>query len=127
MAAKKQVVPRQESIEAIKTVLKDYCGDGWIILKPEYLIKSGFSWDFVSPLVYTEKTNKRAGPKGQLYDNDGNPVDKITGVYTLTMWYAIANNIGADTTEASNKSGRGFQAQCLAQAITQKLGLNEEK
>lgn len=122
---RKPKTPKIESTEAIKTYLKAYGGDGWTMLKPEYLLRIGFSPKLVKQMTTVQKSSKH-DPKGQLYDNEGRPVDKIEGVYALAFSYAIAHNVGADTKEAYSKMGRGFQAQCLVRAIAEKLGLNKE-
>lgn len=123
---KAKAEPKIESTEAISTYLKAYGRDGWMMLKPAYLLRIGFSPKLVKRMTTVEKSSK-SDPKGQLYDNDGRPVDKIEGVYSLAFSYAIAHNVGADTTEAYSKMGRGFQAQCLTKAIATKLGLDKKK
>ena len=59
--------------------------------------------------------------KGDIFDDHGNVIPKLRGVYGLTLLYGIAYDIGADTKEASSKSGRGFQADCLTRAINERL------
>lgn len=109
----------RQSDEAIRTYLKEVGADGHGIYKPEYLVKMGFEVAFVAKYTVREKSGKSY--KSQLFDNSGNPVPYIDGVYALSFLYGIAENIGADTSEAMSKMGRGFQAQCLCSAISKVL------
>ena len=65
------------------------------------------------------KSNVKSA-KGTIFDKDGNPIN-VRGWYTLTLQWQIANDIGADTDEASEKHGRGSQAQCLKKAIDKRI------
>lgn len=112
--AKKVIVGRQSN-EAISNYLKKFGGDGHAIIIPEALVKMGFDVKFVAPYIFVEKSGKH--PKEQLFDNEGNAVKELEGVYSLSFAYGIAANIGADTTKAYEKMGRGFQAQELYVAI----------
>jgi len=59
-------------------------------------------------------------PKSTITDKHGLPINVI-GWATLDIQWSIANAIGADTDEASEKHGRGSQAQCLKKAIDRRL------
>jgi len=115
MAKAKKATIKRQSDEAIKNFLQDFGGNGHSILIPETLVKMGFDVNFVYPMIFV--VNAGTHPKEMLYDNNGNSVKEIEGVYALSFAYAIANNIGVDTTKAQEKMGRGSQAGELAYAI----------
>lgn len=109
----------RQSNDAIKTFLNEYGGDGHALIDPKGLVKMGFSEKFVKQFTFVHKSGKSY--KETIFDNSGNRIEKIEGVYSLSFAYGIAANIGADTTAAQSKMGRGFQAQELAVAINNVL------
>ena len=110
----KQVQSNRQSNEVVNKYLEEVGADGHSILKPEYLINIGFTFDFVAKYAYRQKAGKG---KERLYDDTGKSVAYMDGVYALDFLYGIAENVGADTSEARSKMGRGFQAQELCRAI----------
>lgn len=59
-------------------------------------------------------------PKSTIWDKDGNPIN-VRGWHALSLQWDIAREIGADTSEAGKKHGRGSQARHLEDAINSRL------
>jgi hypothetical protein len=106
-------------VDAIAKFLKAYGGDGHSIIKTQAVIGYGFSDEFVGR--FSRKIQSGNDYKSALFDNDGKAVEALTGVPALEFAYGIAADIGADTTKAGQKFGRGSQAGCLSVAIADKL------
>jgi transcription elongation factor Elf1 len=106
----------RQPIEAIRKYLAEVGADGHSILKPEVLIVMGFDKNFVTR--FTERIKSGKSYKEQIFDSDGRLIPYLDGVYALRFLYGIANNIGADTSYANMKTGRGFQAQELVKSIS---------
>jgi hypothetical protein len=87
--------------------------------------KLGFTDEFVARYAYDHQSGESF--KATIFDTaTGNPFRSCYGVYALDFAYGIANDIGADCTEAHKKMGRGFQAGCLVTAISHRLEELEE-
>lgn len=108
-----------ESTEAIKKYMADWGGDGHSILKAEALPKYGFSEDFINDNSYDHSSGRSY--KDTIFDGRGNKMASCMGVYSLSFAYALASNIGADTSKAHEKIGRGFQASELHTAIMKRI------
>ena len=109
-----------QSKEAIEQYLEKVGGDGHTIFKDSFIRDMGFTDDFVDR--YCEDHESGDGVKATIFSTkDGKPMPECRGVYGLCFAYGIAHNIGADTSEAASKMGRGFQAQELVIAIREKL------
>jgi hypothetical protein len=102
--------------EAIQKYLETWGGDGHTIIIAESLVEMGFDREFVEKHAYDHKSGEDY--KSKIFDKNGNVFASCYGVNSLGFSYAIAGDINADCTEAHSKMGRGFQAQCLAQAIS---------
>ncbi len=59
-------------------------------------------------------------PKETIWDKDGNAIN-LRGWHVLSLQWQIARDIGADTTEADKKHGRGSQARALEVAINSRI------
>jgi len=104
--------------EAIEKYLHQYGGDGWTILKPMSLVEMGFTPEFVQK--HTKIHESGDAPKDTIFIENGIAA-KLQGVYCLEFLYGIANDCGADQTEAKQKTGRGFQAGCLCRSVLKKI------
>jgi hypothetical protein len=103
-----------ETFEAVRKYISEVGADGHSILSPVSLLRMGFSKKFVKENTHVEHSGKDY--KSKIWVN-GEMVDKLEGVYSLDFMYSIADNIGASTSIARSKMGRGFQAQELSAAI----------
>jgi hypothetical protein len=81
-------------------------GNGWEIMKPEYFVEMGFDERLVKTL--TDRTYSGEG-KHALYDNDGNSVPYIDGVYYLNFLETCARIV--EPNWGSDKMGRGYRAR----------------
>lgn len=114
------------NLEAVKKYNETWGGDGHSIIEAESLVDMGFDFEFVSKHAYDHQSGKHY--KEMIFDNKtGEKLDSLFGVYSLDFSYAVAREIGADTTQAAKKMGRGFQAGCLYTAINEKLKEEEEQ
>ena len=102
------------SMEMVREGLKNGAidGDGHTIVAPSYFIERGF--DVPKSL---ETTQWSGSGKYQLYDNEGQPVDKVVGVWCLDFHYWIASQCGLTSNDYGSYGGRGFQAQANARAL----------
>jgi len=96
-------------------------GDGHTIVAPSYFKERGF--DIPERL---EQTQVSGSGKHQLFDNDGNAVDKVVGVWCLDFHYWIAGECGLTHHEYGSYGGRGFQAQAIARALAKWAKENDD-
>lgn len=105
------------TLEQVSRALADgtITGDGHTIFSPEYyaphfpekmLRKAG--------LIRVQKSDY-SDPKSTIYGNDGNPIEKLEGVYNLSFLYWLCGALGIDSYNDYN--GRGSQAQELVRRI----------
>jgi len=87
-------------------------GDGHTIVAPSYFEDRGF--DIPENLVTVLKSGSG---KHQIYDNNGFPVDEMTGVWCLSFHYWIADQCGLTSDDYGSYGGRGFQAQAIQRAL----------
>jgi len=115
-----------QSKEAIKKYIEKVGANGHAIFKAKFISDMGFTDEFVGRYAVNHESGE--GYKSTIFDTaTGNPFKSCYGVYGLNFLYGIANDIGADTTKANGKFGRGSQAGCLCVAIEEKLGeMNDE-
>jgi len=110
----------QQSKEAINQYLKKAGGDGHTIFKDQFIRDMGFTDEFVDNFCQSHESGDCA--KSTIFSTkDGKPMPECLGVYGLSFLYGIAHNINADTKIACSKMGRGFQAQELVVAISNRL------
>lgn len=92
-------------------------GNGHSITKPDFYTKNGFPEEFVNGVACDHKSD--GSLRGTIFDDNGNPIRKVRGVYNLDMLRRVAGLIGAD--QFPPMTGRGFQAQALVINIKAKL------
>jgi hypothetical protein len=87
-------------------------GDGWSVMKPDFFKEMGFNSEFVDHM-----TNRRYSGTGKhaLFDNDGNNVEYIDGVYYLDFLEVCAGIIKPGY--SCDKIGRGWRARAALDAI----------
>lgn len=105
-----------DKIQVHKALCK-CAGDGHTIFKEEAF--DMLPKEFLDKYVHEYESVGHG--KTAIYDNDGNRLEKLRGVYSLDLLYGMAHDIGADTKEAESKNGRGFQADCLTRSINERL------
>lgn len=89
----------------------DEC-DGWKIFSPEELIELGLPEDGVHNFVRTYKSDGSA--KGSIWNNSGEMVKELTGIYGLEFLIKVARELGVEYDDAM---GRGFQARNIQKAL----------
>lgn len=94
--------------------------DGHTIFRPDFY-EPHFSLDELrqAGLVERYESDFSSG-KTTIYDNDGNPMDYVYGVYNLTFLYWLAKKLGV--TGYRECFGRGSQARAIVEAIQEELG-----
>jgi hypothetical protein len=105
------IIERTRSALADGTVI----GDGHTIFSPEHYAPH-FPLTEIAPLGRTYESD--GSPKGTIF-RDGKAMPSVSGVYNLAFLYWLAEQVGADATDARRMMGRGFQAQSLVAAIKQ--------
>jgi len=90
-------------------------GDGHTIFSPKYY-SPHFSEDELrgANLIQTLESDY-SNPKSTIFDAEGNPVDKIEGVYNLSFLYWLCGALGIDSD--NDFFGRGSQAQELVRRL----------
>ena len=92
-------------------------GDGHTIYSPEFLIKRGYSVEFVRNITVRHESDYSSG-KSTIFGADGAPVDSLLGVAALTFHYAVAHELGLyEGKDYESYNGRGFQARAIAEAV----------
>ncbi len=92
-----------------------FWADGHTIYSVEAYVKAGWPESFVKGLEHTHESDT-SDPKTTIFTKSG-VAKSLTGVYNLDFLWALAAIVGADTNKASSMMGRGFQAQCLCEAL----------
>lgn len=109
---------REQLIKAVNRFTeKDFwnvVGNGHRVWSPEFLVERGFPKDWVKGMVFREESGD--GKYG-LMNSQGEKVDYMDGVYSGAFTRRLAEELGADTSEAQKYSGRGKVAGVLADAI----------
>jgi len=93
-------------------------GDGHTIFKPEAFLKAGTPSAVVDEMCETIKSDT-SDPRSTIFDNDGNVMAKLRGVYGLRFLSRIARSFNIDSPGCL---GRGFQARALTKAIREHFG-----
>jgi hypothetical protein len=109
---------KDASPKAVLRLIKAIGGDGWSIYPVSWYTDFGIPAELIEPLEQKLKSDFKH-PKTTLF-RDGEPVEELIGVYTLRVLIKIAENIGVHEDALNNafaKTGRGFQAQELSEAI----------
>ena len=95
----------------LREIATELNGDGWTIYGAEYLINKGIPGDVVRSCIATHRSD--GTPKGTISLN-GQVVESMVGVYSLTILERICRDLGL---EVAGYFGRGSQAQANAEAI----------
>lgn len=84
---------------------------------------AGLSQDYPCPMIERLTTTHRSDGtiKGSITGKNGKPAEEMQGVYGLDLLWAIADAVGANTSEARLYGGRGKVAKALQSAIHRKL------
>jgi hypothetical protein len=87
-------------------------GDGWSVMEPHFFEEMGFNPEFVDYMTH----RKHSGTgKHSLFDNDGNNVKYIDGVYYLDLLEVCANIV--EPKYSCDKMGRGWRARAALDAM----------
>jgi hypothetical protein len=107
---KKEIVRFDASMKkSIQKLVDKIGGDGHTIWKESVL--KGFPKAIKDRFVYVIESD--GSYKGSIWNN-GKMVEKLKGVYGLTLLGGICNDLGLDY---DSKLGRGFQAQSYTESI----------
>lgn len=90
-------------------------GDGHTIFNPDFYAPH-FSVEQLrkAKLIHTHESDT-SDHKSTIFGTDGNPIEKLEGIYNLYFLYWLCGALGIDSNNDYN--GRGSQAQELAQRI----------
>lgn len=124
--AKKTSVLSVPSKESILKLMDEIGGDGHGIQDPSLYVKLGFPSDWIAAMTHTFRSNPAGGPKEVIFGAHEQILKEVTGIYSLPAHWKIAEQIGADTSDAAKALGRGTTAARLAAAIRRKLGGADE-
>jgi hypothetical protein len=109
---KKEIVRFDASMKPlIEKLLETIGNDGHTIWKSSVL--KDFSEGITSRFIKVQKSNKK-DYKSTIFDNNGNVIEEIEGIYGLSLLGTICNDLGL---EYDSKIGRGFQARCYTESI----------
>ena len=88
------------------------CCNGHNILKPETLLEEGFPGEALPAVCCVHKSG--SGYKDSIFDNDGNKVAEMEGVWGLAFLQDVARVLGVEYKDAE---GRGFRARNIKSAL----------
>jgi len=104
--------------EHVLELVEKIGGDGWSIFDVNDEIFANLPDDLKDRVKMVHKSD--GTPKGSIW-KDGEIQPQMEGIYALDLMGLLAVHVGADTTEARKKMGRGFRSSALAKAIVEKL------
>jgi hypothetical protein len=111
------------SVETIRAIVRGL--DGHTIYDPAILVADGLPQDIADKYTMLYKSDGTL--KGSLTDlKTGQPIKGMRGLYGKSLLRYIAGAIGADTSIADTKLGRGSEAAELQIAIARVLAKREE-
>jgi hypothetical protein len=104
-------------VQRTKDALADgkVIGDGHTIFAPEFYAPHFTEAELRKARLIQTLKSDRSSHKSTIFDNDGNPVDKIQGVYNLSFLYWLCGALGINSSNDYN--GRGSQAEELVRRI----------
>lgn len=105
-------LPRELILKAANSV------DGHTIWKPSKFVDMGIPAALVATVTYAHKSDMSNGPKGMIFDPDGNVFASCAGVYGLDLLRAICADFKVEYRQCM---GRGFQAQAMQAALAKAL------
>jgi hypothetical protein len=90
-------------------------GDGHTIFYPHHYAPYFTEDELRKARLIRTLESDFSNPKSTIFDANGNPVDKMEGVYNLSFLYWLCDALGVDSYNDYN--GRGSQAQELVRRI----------
>jgi len=99
-------------------------GDGWTIFDANDELFDNLPDDLKTKVTRVHESD--GTPKGSIL-KDGEIQPQMEGIYALDLIGLLAMHVGADTTEARQKMGRGSRSDALAKAIKEKLAPEKEE
>jgi hypothetical protein len=94
-------------------------GDGHGIYDTTFLDKLGVPDEYVKDVADVHESSK-SNPKGMIFGPDGKVRKHMIGIYSLSLYRRIANDLGCP---GSDKFGRGSEARDLDAQIRAKLAV----
>jgi len=94
-------------------------GDGHTIFLPEFYAPHFTEDELRKARLIQTLESDYSNPKSTIFDANGNPVDKMEGVYNLSFLYWLCGALGIDSNNDYN--GRGSQASELVRRIRQQI------
>lgn len=97
--------------------------DGHTIFRPDAFTSIGVPKELIDSYTKKYESNKESY-KETIFDDQGNALEDVEGVYGLNVIEAINRDLGLP---GSDKLGRGFRAQQCREQIIAHLGSLENK
>lgn len=94
-------------------------GDGHSINDPAFYIELGWPEDFIAGSTVVHESD-RSSYKGSIFDANGNFLDRLEGVDSLSFHRRIGALFGINA--PAHISGRGSQARSIAGQLREKFG-----
>ena len=84
------------------------------------LLEMGFPADFIHDLIAVHETSP-----SYIYQHKGKPVLNLIGIAHTSLIWAIAEEIGADTSVAMEFTGEGFRTEAIVREIRKEMDCDE--
>jgi hypothetical protein len=84
------------------------------------LLEMGFPADFIHDLIAVHETSP-----SYIYQHKGKPVLNLIGIAHTSLIWAIAEEIGADTSVAMEFTGEGFRNEAIVREIRKEMHRHE--
>jgi hypothetical protein len=102
----------QRIIEALSNFNLDEPWRDLIYTDPNDLLGMGFPADFIHDLIAVHETSP-----SYIYQYKGKPVLNLIGIDHTSLIWAVAKEIGADTSVAMEFTGEGFRNEAIVREI----------
>jgi hypothetical protein len=107
---------KNEILSALSNFDLDEPSHRLIYTEPNELIEMGFPPEFIHDLIKVHE-----GSQSYIYHFKKKPVSKLVGIaYTSLIW-AIAEEIGVDTSVATEFTGEGFRTEAIVREIRKEI------
>jgi len=103
---------KDEFLLALSNFDIDEVSHSLIYTEPNELVEMGFPAEFIHDLFTVHESSSR-----YIYQFEGKPVSKLVGITHASLIWAIAKEIGADTSVAANFTGEGFRVDAIVREI----------
>ena len=103
---------KDEIISALSNFDLDEPWNSLIYTEPNELVAMGFPAEFIIDQIDVYESSP-----GYIYQFNGTPVKELIGIAHSSLIWAIAKEIGADTSAASNLTGESFRTEAIINAI----------